>query len=95
MATHLSLWVRVSAVNAQYQSAVLIPDLIIFAAYAMTELQHQVVYNVFSFVNYKRMAANLALWMRVSAVNAQYQIAVFISDSVIFISISTDTWIDS
>ena len=48
MATNLSLWMSVRAVNAQYQSAVLISDLITFAAYAMSELQHQVVYNVLS-----------------------------------------------
>ena len=36
---------RASAVNAQYQIALLISYLITFAAYAMTVRQHQVVYQ--------------------------------------------------
>ena len=45
----------------------------------MTELQLQVVYNVFSFANYKRMATHVSLWMRVSAVNVHYQSAVHLN----------------
>ena len=55
------LWMRVSAMNAQYQSAVPISDLITFAAYAMNEFQQQVVHNVLAFANYKRVITNLSL----------------------------------
>ena len=70
MATNLPLWMRVSAVNAQHQSAVHISDSVTFAASATTEPQHQVMYNLRSLFNYKRMATNLPLWMLVLAANA-------------------------
>merc|ERR1712110_247217 len=54
--------------------------------FQMTDGQFQLVYNVLSFSLASMMATTLFLWMRVPAVGARYQTAVFISGLVTFIA---------
>jgi len=54
--------------------------------YEMTNLQYQAVYNVLSFALASMMATTMYLWLRVTAIKAEYKSAVLISGLVTFIA---------